>query len=653
MKQTAQSNKVSIFSSSGFIKMFFDYDAYAALRSKGVFGSALNPVTGKPDSAPYVPVFYIHENGDDPLDALSIAKKLIAGEKIILVGDYGTGKSRCVQKIFDLISGDNSLSHSVFAINLRDHWGASTASAIIGGHLEDLGLSNMIDAANQVITCGGAILLLDGLDEVGAQVFGSNKESRRSLRSNALQGVRKLIERNVGGVLVTTRPHYFDSDQEMINSTGFANKKYTILRCQDEFSRRQSSEYLSSIGITRQPPSWLPRKPLVFQIISTIDKNIADNLLSNDCGEYDFWGKFIESICLREARIHGSIESDSVKQILIKLAEKTRIDSDYLGKLSTRDVREAYEFVIQDAPDEAGEQMLMRLCTLGRIGPESPERQFVDEYIVDGLRAEGLISCIDQQSRIISDEVWRQPLRRFGWNLLRENLMNFKKDGLFKSTLSFLMNGKNSQAFAEVLSTMSDCDGDAVDVKSRSIADTEIHLLTIGRRIISGLTINSSYIFNLKIDSNFINVGTVNIEDCQIIEVFGISSERGVPKWIVKSDIEKFESLSTSNRIKNSNLSPQHILFLSVIHRIFFQQGRGRKEQALRKGGFGQDFNPKLLASIIGILMRDGIVERIDGDDGYVYTPVMKHKKRMSEIKSLLSLSEDILWSEIGNLKVK
>ena len=38
--------------------------------------------------------------------------------------------------------------------------------------------------------------------------------------------------------------------------------------------------------------------------------------------------------------------------------------------------------------------MLSRLCTLGRIEPESPDRQFVDLYIIQLLFAENFINDI-------------------------------------------------------------------------------------------------------------------------------------------------------------------------------------------------------------------------------------------------------------------
>ena len=54
---------------------------------------------------------------------------------------------------------------------------------------------------------------------------------------------------------------------------------------------------------------------------------------------------------------------------------------------------------------------------------------------------------------------------------------------------------------------------------------------------------------------------------------------------------------------------------------------------------------------ILNLLIREGLVEKINGDDGYIYKPVRKYVKRMSDIKAQLALSDDPLWEEIGKLE--
>jgi len=657
MLETGEANKVKVMSVNTFINEFFQYDAYIRLRSSQPFGSALNPMTGEPDTVGYIPVnYYMSDRDDESFDANRISNLVSNGKKIILVGDYGTGKSRCTQKIFEILTSKSmELGKQVFVINLREHWGASSASEIIAGHLEELGLSGSIDNAMQIVRSGGAILLLDGVDEVGTQVFGNSRDNRRAVRKAALSGVRKLIEANKGGVLLTSRSHYFDGDDEMIESLGLGIGKLPIvLRCPEEFNEAETSQYLSQINLNIRPPSWLPRKPLVFQVLSTIDSADALSLLNSEDGELVFWNRFITAICEREARIHGSLQSETVRLILVGLAEISREGDSFLGRLSIRNVREAYEHVIKDTPDQAGEQMLMRLCTLGRVAPASPERQFMDSYIVDGLRAEALINSIDSQDKTIINQIWKQPLGRFGWSLLHESLVNYKKEHAYKTELAQLSRGVNNQAYAEIISSLLATDGPLIDAGNMTVTDCDIYWLKVGYRRVVNLCIKSSYVRNLELlPESPKEQSTLNLIDCQILELFGVSSSAGLPTWIQASGIEKYDTMSNANLIKNSELDPVHTLFLVLIHKIFFQPGAGRQEKALLKGGFGQEYDAKLLQKILKLLLRKELIEKHQGDDGYIYGPIRKHSKRMAAIKAQLALSDDPIWDEIGNLNKK
>lgn len=653
MVETGALNKVKVMSVGDFFNEFFQYDAYVRLRGLQPFGSAVNPITGKSDTVGYIPVRYQNEDQSESFDVSKISERIVRGDRIVLVGDYGTGKSRCVQKIFDVLTTiARQPGKQVFAINLREHWGASSASEIIAGHLEELGLSGSIDNAMQIISTGGAVLLLDGVDEVGAQVFGDNRDSRKSVRKAALLGIRKLIDLAKGGILLTSRSHYFDSDDEMIEALGLSfGKPAVLLRCPEEFNDSETSQYLSQIQLDVQAPQWLPRKPLVFQVLSTIDKEIASQLLDADDGEFSFWSRFITAISEREARIHGSLQAEAVRQILINLAEISRDSDSFLGRLSVRDVREAYERAIQDTPDQAGEQMLMRLCSLGRVAPASPERQFVDSYIVDGLRAEALVRSIDAQDKVIIGKKWKQPLARLGWYLVHDSLIKFDKDGAYRSTLAHLSRGDNSQAYGEVLSAMLASEGPPIDASGILLTDCDIYWLRIGQRKVTNLGIASSYIRNLELLPEPIeSQSTLELVDCQILELYGLSSKDGLPIWIRDSDIERYDSLSNVNLIKRSDLSAAHTLFIAVVHKIFFQPGAGRQENALLKGGFGQKHDPKLLSKILNILLREKLIEKHPGRDGVIYGPIRKHTRRMAAIKGQLALSGDPLWSEIGEL---
>ena len=122
MIDLGKKSKVTVLSIDEFAKMAFDFQSYASIRNRLAFGSAINPTTGNPDNHSYIPVDYIDEAGGRKYLARDIADKLAKGEKIILLGEYGTGKSRCTKEIFTTIEKNVEIGGKfVISINLREH----------------------------------------------------------------------------------------------------------------------------------------------------------------------------------------------------------------------------------------------------------------------------------------------------------------------------------------------------------------------------------------------------------------------------------------------------------------------------------------------------------------------------------------------------
>jgi hypothetical protein len=141
------------------------------------------------------------------------------------------------------------------------------------------------------------------------------------------------------------------------------------------------------------------------------------------------------------------------------------------------------------------------------------------------------------------------------------------------------------------------------------------------------------------------------IEDSLVTLAAGVSDQSGLPRWIKGSEVIDFERVSNAARIKESPLAPQQKLLLAIVHKIFFQPGAGREEASLSKGGYGQKYSPKLVDAILKLLLREGLIERFKGDDGWVYKPVRRHTERMSRIRSELTLSDDPIWNEASSLR--
>lgn len=655
MVEAGRSSHITVCSALEFERTFFDFPSYNSLRSNLPFGSAIDSKTGANDARRFIPVEYVEREKSKKFKVEAIAKQLQRGTKVVLSGDYGTGKSRCVNELFSLLKVDTRTSAAFpIAINLREHWSSSSALEIIAGHLGNVGLSNSVDNVVRLLNSGHLILLLDGFDEIGTQIHDTRIEDRRALRKRAVQGVRDLIQKAKAGVLITGRAHFFDGPEEMIESLGLSLSKDLIcLEVPETFSISEGSQYLAALGINATIPVWLPRKPLVFQMLVELGPEEVTSLLSKEYGEFQFWHAFLYAVCQRESRgVGGSIAPQTIHSILQRLAAKTRYSGVFAGRLTPSDIDSAYQMVVGSVPDQSGRQLLSRMCTLGRIEPESPDRQFIDPNALDVLRADALIADIIGMTEELGEAQWIQALGVLGIAHAADLISCYDLEQLCFSYLKKFGNSRNTRRLGEIVSALTIYGQESLDFQSLQLSNSILPLLNLSSRVVTNLTIKDSEIEFLALEATPIkDQHYLIIDGCIVSSVMGVSAQTGLPGWMKNSEVINFSGLSNSARIKESPLTPSQKLFLSIVHKIFFQPGAGREEGSLLKGGYGQKYSPKLADSIVKLLMREGLIERFKGDDGWVYTPVRRFTDRMNKIRSELTLSEDSIWQEVTTLK--
>lgn len=71
------------------------------------------------------------------------------------------------------------------------------------------------------------------------------------------------------------------------------------------------------------------------------------------------------------------------------------------------------------------------------------------------------------------------------------------------------------------------------------------------------------------------------------------------------------------------------------------------------KGGFGQQFDRKIIDQILAIIVNDGFIEKSKDTSGFIYNPKREYTARMRAIKDQLSLSKDMLWLKVLDLDAK
>lgn len=657
MRDIGKPHKIKVVSIKEFEQEAYDFQSYQSSRIVRPFGSAIHPTTGKPDIFNYIPVSYIDRHNQKKHDINSIAEGLSLGKRIVLLGEYGTGKSRCTKELFSKLTDSyQSASSYPIAINLREHWGAQTGLEIIAGHLARLGLSDWLARTMQLLANGNICLLLDGFDELGAQTFGEldNEKRKIDIRKQALTGVADLISLSNGPLIITGREHYFHDNKDLLDAIGLnlRDSNTSILGCRPEFEDSQANQYIAALGLSGSAPTWLPKKPLMFQILGTIEKADAEDILGSKYGEIGFWGQFIDAVCTRESKAHSSIDPETVKQVLQNLARATRYSPHPLGRLTPKDVNSAYEKATGGSPDDAGNLMLTRLCTLGRVEPESPDRQFVDPYIVQLLFADCVADDIMLRDRATLSEKFEQTLNHVGLYFLAQWIETYEMKADAMSYLHCDPAAKNTQILAEIVSALLLSKDAEIDFSGLQISYAEISDLSLGDVSLKNLALKKCIIWNAYIDNSRIsNEDHVKILDCDINTLHGISNKAATPSWINGCSIKEVKGITHSSRIKSSDLPAAQKLFLSIIHKIFFQRGGGRKENTLFRGGYGQAFDKRIYEQILNKLISSGIIIPSKDSSGAIYNPNREFSHRMSAIRDQLTLSKDPLWIEIGQIK--
>ncbi len=100
MQEAGAPHNVKVFDVESFSRIFFDFISHKIARERAPFGSAVNPFDGSIDTSSYVQVKYLADKDGSEYDAAGVAELIQAGRKLILLGEYGSGKSRCLREIF-------------------------------------------------------------------------------------------------------------------------------------------------------------------------------------------------------------------------------------------------------------------------------------------------------------------------------------------------------------------------------------------------------------------------------------------------------------------------------------------------------------------------------------------------------------------------
>ncbi|MEZ5881691.1 MAG: hypothetical protein R3D35_13645 [Nitratireductor sp.] len=639
MQEGAKAAKISLMSFELFYRNWYDSSAYIAARGARPFGSAIRDGESGPDSRPYIPVVFDDRNGHR-YTLEELAARIKNGTRVVMTGDFGTGKSRAIQQLFSELAPTEAAANSPVSIDLRTMWGTQSAEELIYRHYSTLQLASMKERAVEALHRGDLLLLLDGFDELAIQEWGSEPEAIAKSRARTMEPIRDILNRAPSGALIAGRAHYFSSDVEMLAALGL-NSNAIIVETPPEFSIEETKQFLHQAGFDGEIPVWLPRKPLIAEMYADFSKG---ELVATSAGRAAFWESFIEALCSRDAKIRESYDPETIKNILRILSRTTRETQDGRGPITPTDVQRAFTSVVGQHPAQEATSMLQRLPGLGRVAAETDDRQFVDDFIVEGLRGLDVANILTTFEGDINSNSWKHGAGDLGLEVIANRLNS-----------SFTLH----DAVKRIQSERGEIEGplncDIVGgILLSDINEVELHGSKIIGGYISTLDLSQKQVFGLHISQceiGLLNIFNSNFDDTliedSIIEVLdGVSGDE-VPKWIKNCEIDTRSNLDTVARIRKTQLKPAEMILVTILRKTFFQPGSGRKEEALLRG-LGEYGNAKLQDQVLGVLLSSGFLREAPGRSGKLFIPERAKTSRASRMMSQLQQSNDDVWVEVS-----
>lgn len=643
--ESGKANHVEVQSISQFLNYLFGTLRYSTVRRTKSFGSAVDIYSGQPDETKYVKVNYFDEAGA-AFSTERIAEELLNGRTIVLIGDYGSGKSRCVKEIFELLYSQQKINYRhTIAINLKDNWGLKRASEIITRHFTDIGLEDQVGDALKVSYSPSAIYLLDGFDEIGAQTWSDDPTKLVAIRRQSLVGVKDLIDKAQGGVLVTGREHYFNNDAELITCLGLNRKSPLFLRCNQELSADQFAEMIGRNS--PEFPVWMPKKPLIASIVRDIEEKVFEPILKTASGQIDFWNLLIDTFCEREANINAILDQAIIRELYTKIGRLSRTTRTALGPISIKQINDAFEETTGRPPTDESAIILQRLPGLGRIGAESLDRQFVDSFILDGLKAEDALGLLAQVEGLWLDSDWKNPVEDFGAFYVATRLTTNNLVGMAVSFVQRNTDRKNKVIVSDLLSALFRLEEGEIDLGGITFAGGKFYHVALGDSKVCNVIIRDSSFDTLDLtDAEPIGI---NILESVITRMSGVAAPEHLPPWIIDCAVEGFQNLKTLVAIREAGLSIAQTFLLSSLRKLFLQPGSGRRESSMYKG-YGDSTTKRICEKVIVLLLKERFCSKVKGSSEALYIPDRSFGGRVRAIMSQMTTSKDELWLQSSRI---
>jgi hypothetical protein len=316
-----------------------------------------------------------------------------------------------------------------------------------------------------------------------------------------------------------------------------------------------------------------------------------------------------------------------------------------LGPISIKEINDAFEETTGRPPTDESAIILQRLPGLSRVGAESLDRQFVDDYILDGLKAEDILSIYSGADAALLDTEWKHQIGTFGAFFVGTRLESIKQVPALVSYVKRNHDGMNRVLLSDMIAAIFFSDDVKSDFsglifRSGKFSDISFSDCPVTNLVLDDCTFDS-------IDLTDANPEGIKIKKSVVIRVSGITSTEHVPPWVTDCLFEAFQSTNTLAQIRDAGLSVAQTFLLSSLRKLFLQPGSGRKHSSMYKG-YGDSASKKVCEKVIALLLRKGFCSKFPGTSEDVYLPDRSMTLRARQILSQMTQSKDEIWDQVS-----
>lgn len=623
---------------------------YLALREQFPFGSARVPGTNdhRISNTDFVPPTLFIKGDPKPKTFRDVAKLLQDGKgAIVVLGDFGTGKSMLLKHIFLELKNASLNNHDrkfPVLLNLRDHREQTDPAEALFRHAKRVGFPSP-DQLVRAWNAGYVHLMLDGFDEIPPRTTAQTTKRMRDIRYGSVQLVQSFL-RNMsadGSIIVAGRSNFFSSDEELNSALGTEKAKWVEL---GEWTEAELNQYLRRKNYSKSLPTWLPKRPLLVGYL--LSRALLKDGAASVEDKAEGWCTLLRAIYARETeQMELGLEPRTLLHIAARLAGKARTKTSRLGPVNFAEAKAAFEEVVRAAPEDRAINALLRLPGLrsrdetrpidGRdiISEDTPanSNEFVDEDFADALAGFDLVE-------FLATPYQSSPTY---WNALQHPLY---ETGV--GVASFLLGERNLNP-----SKLNAAYGKLNREYPNSIGNFDIMsaLKNSGLPLTEGILISNVHVPCFLLDYDDSDVSRVQFKDCYFDTVRLMSRDvahlpdfieccfGGVLTWFTEKQLAtKFTDCAWDN-LKLEKDGAAHMgghlpvsvrVLTKALERLYVQKGNGRREGALRGGLDGRE--QKCFANVLEALRRhQGATSKRQGAN-IVWHPVRAFAENASAI---------------------